>query len=479
MYNYLFGGITSFITSTIIYKMCIKQGKPTEKTNYILRKSEDLRTQLDKEDLSMLEEYVDKKWNKEYKYSNVFYSSDIFYEMISEYIYLEYPEQISKIKYSENINMKEYRYKGLMKILKDNAHKKIIPDECDFVINYQNQAIKIEIMNLYDKYVRDKILTSNNCGGMYEELLKKIEIKSDSKEILINFIESARNKMMNIYQKNMENSEDTISIWLYKKDWWSLLSHTPKRSIESVYLKKGQKETIYDSISKFYDEYTRIEYLKYGVPYKFVVLLWGIPGSGKTTVIKSVASELNCNIYVLPISKNMNDYDFIEAFSGINDDNNDHNNKNKIIVIEDIDTIFTERKSGDDIINIGLQSILNCIDGLSFSEGTVLFLTANQPQKIDYALLRSGRINLKVELGYADEYQTKQMYSTYFEKDCDLFYSKIQHLEYTTADLQELFFKNKDQDSCIDKIDDLQEIIKLNKPEKYLEKESTDGYLYN
>ena len=131
------------------------------------------------------------------------------------------------------------------------------------------------------------------------------------------------------------------------------------------------------------------------------------------------------------ISKTMNDYDFIEAFSGINDDNNDNNDKNKIIVIEDIDTIFTERKSGDDIINVGLQSILNCIDGLSFSEGTVLFLTANQPQKIDYALLRSGRINLKVELGYADEYQTKEMYSTYFEKDCDLFYSKIQHLEYT------------------------------------------------
>ena len=71
------------------------------------------------------------------------------------------------------------------------------------------------------------------------------------------------------------------------------------------------------------------------------------------------------------------------------------------------------------------------------------------------------------------------MYSTYFKEGTDEFYSKIQHLEYTTADLQELFFNNRHLDSCVDKVNELTEIIKLNKPDNYEKGVTKDGYLYN
>ena len=59
---------------------------------------------------------------------------------------------------------------------------------------------------------------------------------------------------------------------------------------------------------------------------------------------------------------------------------------------------------------ITLQGFLNCLDGFTCVEGTMLFLTANKPEVLDYAFIRSCRIDHKIELDYADKYQTKNMF---------------------------------------------------------------------
>ena len=46
-----------------------------------------------------------------------------------------------------------------------------------------------------------------------------------------------------------------------------------------------------------------------------------------------------------------------------------------------------------------LQALLNCLDGHTCVEGTLLFMTANNPEKMDYAMIRSCRIDYKLELG--------------------------------------------------------------------------------
>jgi len=469
--------IVSSLMGILLYHLCKKEHKIKVESSVI---KEDYL-----DDIKLVEKSADQDSIIKYQYSNILYNCDTFYDIICEYIYRNYKDKINNFHYDENVNIKEYRWKGLVKMLQDNpnTYEKIVPYDCDFTVQYNGATINIKIENIKienikDNFKLDRILSFTQCGSASEKLLKRLVISSDNKEDILEFITMAKKEIVNMYETNMKSGEDTIRIWLYKKDWWSLLSHTPKRNLESIYLKKGQREGLFDKLSNFYEDTTREEYLRYGVPYKYVVMLWGIPGSGKTSTIKSLASELDCDIYILPLTKSMNDYEFIDAFNSINDDEK-KNGKKKLIVIEDIDTIFTERKSNDDSITVGLQNILNCIDGLSFSEGTVLFLTANQPQKMDYALLRSGRINLKVELGYADEYQTKNMYSTYFNEGFEIFYSKIQHLEYTTADLQELFFNHRHLDSCVDKIKELHEIIKLNKPENYEENKTEEGYLYN
>ena len=90
-------------------------------------------------------------------------------------------------------------------------------------------------------------------------------------------------------------------------------------------------------------------------------------------------------------------------------------------MIEDIDCIFTDRKTGDDNNQITLQNLLNCFDGFTCVEGTLLFITANNPEIFDDALIHLCRIDRKLEFGWADKYQTRSMFDKYFPKQTQSF----------------------------------------------------------
>ena len=233
-----------------------------------------------------------------------------------------------------------------------------------------------------------------------------------------------------------------------------------------------------NNIENFFSEDTRNTYLSFGIPYKSVWLLHGPPGTGKTTTIKAISSELDCDLFILPIIKDMLDGDFVSAFSYINE----QGSNKRIIVIEDIDTFFDDRKDGDKNNGITLQAFLNCLDGFTCIEGTVLFLTANKPEVLDDAFIRSCRIDNKAKLDYADKYQTKQMVETFLPNQIDKFenfYSQIYHKKYTTACLQELLFYNRDSNNLLDLIDEFNEILNKNNSNKFEEIKEETGNFYS
>ena len=157
----------------------------------------------------------------------------------------------------------------------------------------------------------------------------------------------------------------------------------------------------------------------------------------------------------------------MDAFSYIND----NEEKERIIVIEDIDTLFDENRKKDDTSNgITLQAFLNCLDGFTCVEGTMLFLTANKPEVLDFAMIRSCRIDNKIKLDYANEYQTKKMFETFLpaqENKFKSFYKEIKHKEYTTAMLQEFLFYNRECEDIMVIIDKFIDIIEKNDPKNF------------
>ena len=110
------------------------------------------------------------------------------------------------------------------------------------------------------------------------------------------------------------NSKETMNVYYYKKDYWALLSKSPKRPLSTVYLQENLLDDIIGKTKKLFSDNTREIYLSFGIPYKSVQLIHGPPGTGKTSLIKSIASHLDCDLYILPISKDMLDTNLVDAF---------------------------------------------------------------------------------------------------------------------------------------------------------------------
>ena len=411
----------------------------------------------------------------------IYHSNNSEYPKLVEYIYNNYSDDIKTVNYNDKLmyTFNEWRYRR--RRATENRMKTVTPLLCDINIVYKGENINIKINVLKDfwgDYV--KLMEVKDCTSE-EQFVRTLEMTSDNKEILFDFKDNAVKEMTQIYEKYTKPSSDTMRVYYYKKDYWALLSKSPKRPINTIYLKKDQRDLIVEKIQDFFDDKTRGIYLNYGIPYKCVNLIYGPPGSGKTSLIKGLSSQLDCDLYVLPISKDMLDTNLVEAFSYINQ-NDEEEPKSKVIVIEDIDTLFDDRKQGDKDNGITLQGVLNCLDGFMSVEGTMLFLTANKPEVLDYALMRSCRIDQKIELSYADKYQTECMFETFFPQlkdDFDDFYDKIKHKEYTTACLQEFLFYNRECDNIIDKISIFEDILKKNDPKNYEEVKEENKNFYS
>jgi hypothetical protein len=375
---------------------------------------------------------------------------------------------------------KQYRYNLSQK---HTNGKVLIPGELDITINYKTEKIKCEHKIVKDHNNNMKTLSKGLCTGASMDILfNHLKLSHDDKDLLTKFIDDARKYVKDRVTKTREKTNDTIRVFYYK-EYWNLFSKIPKRPIDTLYLRENEREKLINSIKVFFSEEEKLDYLSFGIPYKQVVFLHGVPGSGKTTTINSISSYFNCDIHIIPLSTDMDDSSLVDAFGSINTEcsRDNEEERRKIIVIEDIDCIFEDRKEHDGAKNkLTLHGLLNCMDGFTCIEGALIFITANKPESLDNAMIRSCRIDIKVSIGYADKYQTECMYKRFLPKQIDKFekfYSKISHKKYTTAMLQELLFYNRKCDNIMDYVNDFQKIIDENDSNK-LDKDTKVGNNY-
>lgn len=403
------------------------------------------------------------------------------YSDVLRYIYKDNSDKIHKTSYevSKVYTFKDWRHRrkelpGYTKIKRPYEGHLFVTHE------YQETEYQIEIEL---SFMRDssgtplKLREEQECGATVESLLKKLTLTTTNEYVLQNYIDEAIRYVNGELTRLKKNTRDSMNVYYYKKDFWVLLAKSPKRSEDTIYLREGQKEDIVSKVKDFFSHDTREVYLSFGIPYKSVAMIYGPPGSGKTSTIKAIASSLDCDLYVLPITKDMLDTHLVDAFSYINE----QEEKERIIVIEDIDTLFDDRKEGDNKNGITLQGFLNCLDGFTCVEGTMLFITANKPEVLDYAMLRSCRIDHKIELGYADKYQTHQMFLKFFpdqSSNFEMIYEAIKHKKYTTAMLQEFFFYNRECENILEKCEEFSEIVSKNDPKNFELLKDVDNNFY-
>ncbi len=156
-----------------------------------------------------------------------------------------------------------------------------------------------------------------------------------------------------------------------------------------------------------------VDFLKHSNKYKEIgakipkgVLLVGPPGTGKTLLARAVAGEAGCPFF--PISGS----DFVEMFVGVGAsrvrDLFEQAKKHApaIIFIDEIDAVGRHRGAGlgggHDEREQTLNQLLVEMDGFTGNESVIVIAATNRRDILDPALLRPGRFDRQIVVGYPD-----------------------------------------------------------------------------
>ena len=249
---------------------------------------------------------------------------------------------------------------------------------------------------------------------------------------------------------------DKLQVYVWDENYWDQSHKWTKRSMESMSLNKEGKILLED-VKKFISCETEELYSRLGVPYKRNYLLHGPPGTGKTSIIRSIASELGYNIATLHFDGTLSDMKFMRAIQTIPE--------NSILLLEDIDHIFQERKKNDEHKNaISFSGLLQCLDGFGSQYKLITMITTNFIDVLDKALIRRGRIDKMVEFKYANRDQIHHMYQRFVPDKMDQFtdfYKHVKCLKITTSILQDYLFTNMDEDDITRNITELKKTVEM------------------
>ncbi len=227
-----------------------------------------------------------------------------------------------------------------------------------------------------------------------------------------------KNILKEIREEHGKAFEDRPTLRCWGGGSWRKASAYSPRPLNSVILPSGVKNQLIVDIDRF--KSSEEWYEQMGVPYHRGYLLYGPPGTGKTSLVSGLSSHYNSTVYVLKLNE-MSDSLLQEAVRDAG--------SNSMIVLEDIDCAVDEvvkqrekekeanntpTKSYPDRGGLTLSGLLNVLDGMQTPRGAQFFMTTNHIDKLDAALLRPGRTDVRVFLGAATDWQKAQLYMRFF-----------------------------------------------------------------
>ena len=189
------------------------------------------------------------------------------------------------------------------------------------------------------------------------------------------------------------------------------------------------------------------EFSKLGARIPKGVLLVGPPGTGKTLLARAVAGEANAPFFSISGS------DFVEMYVGVGASRvrdlfkEAKKSQPSIIFIDEIDAVGRHRGAGmgggHDEREQTLNQLLVEMDGFGANDGVIVIAATNRPDILDPALLRPGRFDRQVTVGYPDVKGREEILQVHAKNkplapDVDLHRIAATTVGFTGADLENL-----------------------------------------
>lgn len=330
-------------------------------------------------------------------------------------------------------------------------------DACEFVFKFKGSSIKCKV-EVDDMGDIPTIITHDE--KMYNRItLMFCSMKNTTNTPPGEVFDSLIRNTISYAEKYMNDCDfdsNKLNIYMNDEGYWEKVLTRKKRSMDTIYLPKKDKELIITDINRFLEPDTKARYDSLGRTHKRVYLFEGLPGSGKTSFIAALASMIDYDIATITFTDKVTDGTLMRLIKNIPE--------KTFLVLEDIDVLFTDRKKNDGNKNqVTFSGILNSLDGITTRDGFICFMTTNYKNLLDSALLRPGRIDKQLEFKYANKEQIQNIFSKlmadgYTTEKFTEFYDRFKELnvEVSMSLIQEYMFKYLDDpESAIKNVDEI------------------------
>lgn len=243
---------------------------------------------------------------------------------------------------------------------------------------------------------------------------------------------------VSLYNKEkdrLENEDESQQVYVLDKMYstgdpsFRSTKFVSNKTFDNVFFEEKQKLVSYlDAFMNGKDEYDSL-----GLPYTFGIMMYGAPGTGKTSTIKAIANYTDRSVLVVTPSLIQSRAHLEAVFS--------RECHKYVIVVEEIDCgawkdVVKPRKEEEKVPvappppskeekvlasppppTVALSDILEVLDGIIEAPGRILVFTTNHPENIDPALVRPGRIDHVIEFKNMTVSDVNAMYKLWFEDD--------------------------------------------------------------
>ncbi|TVU34496.1 hypothetical protein EJB05_16331, partial [Eragrostis curvula] len=255
--------------------------------------------------------------------------------------------------------------------------------------------------------------------------------------------------------KKIKEQDKTLKIYMNEgESWFAIDLHHPS-TFSTLAMDHNMKKSVMDDLERFVK---RKEYYKrIGKAWKRGYLLYGPPGTGKSSLIAAMANYLKFDVYDLELTEVNWNSTLRRLLIGMTN--------RSILVIEDIDCTvdLQQREEGQDGTKsnpsedkVTLSGLLNFVDGLWSTSGEerIIIFTTNYKERLDPALLRPGRMDMHIHMGYCCPASFRILASNYHSIDNHATYPEIEELikevMVTPAEVAEVLMRNDDTDNALE-----------------------------
>jgi hypothetical protein len=302
----------------------------------------------------------------------------------------------------------------------------------------------------------------NGYLGVYEHIIKYVTAEIEKE---VNDVRSTDT----IYKYNFKKDKNDYSFShlqnigkISQKKTFDVLFYTQKNELIHI-LDKFKNGTMYPS--------------QISMDNKLGILLYGPPGTGKTGTISAIANYLKRNITIVNFTEintteeldkildpqRYNETVFVfDEFDCITDVlGKNHDTKSEVtdwgsLLVaaegEERKQIIQMMKDGKRTQRqtLNITYLLQKLDGLESAEGRVIIATTNNPDRINAALLRPGRFDIKLCLGNCTTKMYAQILQNYYKDEKNVYKTVIEagipEMKYSPLELINMAMQNSFED---------------------------------